>query len=92
MPNYLIPADDAMVEVAAKAICRNRMRQDADYELKSIFGQGLDDIDSFEQAFERIFEQIWAGKTEYDELQRTQYREDARAVISAINLKLLISD
>jgi hypothetical protein len=92
MSNYLIPADDAIIEVAAKAICRNRMRQDADHELKSVFGQGLDDLESFDQAFERIFEQIWAGKSEYDELQRTQYRDDARAVISAINLKLLITE
>jgi len=92
MSNYLIPTDDALIEVAAKAICRNRMRQDADHELKANFGQGLDDIEPFSEAFERIFEQIWAGKSEHDEMQRAQYREDARAVISAINLKLLITE
>jgi hypothetical protein len=92
MSTYLIPADDALVEVAARAICRNRMRADADRELRAGYGCGLDDVAAFDHAFDTIFEQLWAGKNEHDERQRSQYREDARAVISAINLKLLITE
>lgn len=92
MSNYLIPIDDDLIEAAAKAICRSRMRQDADRELIALYGRGLDELEPLELAFDKIFQMLWEGKSQYDEDQRKMYRDDARAAISAINLKLLIAE
>lgn len=92
MTKYLIPTNDEIIEVVAKAICKNRMWNDADRELKGIYGKGLADIATLEESFELIFENLWNGQSAHDNAQRQQYRADADAAISAINLKLLISE
>lgn len=90
MSAYLIPSTPSIIEDVAIAICRNRMRADVDAEIRKVYGSGLDDNQVFDSKFESAFSAIWAGKSEYDEMKRQQYRADAVAAISAINLKLLI--
>jgi len=67
------------------------MHQDASMHLKDLIGVGLDDSDKLESTFDKIFEGLWNGTSAHDEKQKDQYREDARAAIAAINLKLLTS-
>jgi hypothetical protein len=44
------------------------------------------------RSFDSVFEKLWAGNSPHDELQKSMYRSDARAAISAINLKILINE
>ena len=91
MNNLLLPVNDEFIEIVAKAIAKNRMHQDASLALQDLIGIGLNDSDSLELTFDKIFERLWSGNTAHDEGQKDQYRSDARAAVAAINLKLLVS-
>jgi hypothetical protein len=91
MNNLLLPVNDEFIDTVAKAIARNRMHQDASSELEGLIGIRIDDLNSLESTFDKIFEGIWGGAGADAERQKLQYRSDARAAIAAINLKLLIS-
>lgn len=91
MTTYLVPTDEAFVEHIARTIARNRMHFDASAAMEEIIGLPLDASQKLEESFDKIFEDLWAGTTDHDERQRQSYRNDALAVIRAINLKLLTS-
>lgn len=88
---YLIPADNNFVDHIARTIARSRMHFDASEAMEKMIGIPLDDSQRLESSFDKIFEDLWSGKTETDERQRQSYRADALAVIGAINLKLMTS-
>lgn len=90
MSNVLIPTDDVYIETIARAIAKNRIYQEASISMRKTTGASIEEW-KLEESFEALFEIMWSGTTEHDELQKSQYREDARAAISAINLKLLTS-
>lgn len=90
--NYLVPGDDDFVEIVAKAIAKNRLHRDTSQVVEEVAGVPFEEIERLETAFDAIFERLWAGDTEHDETQKSQYRSDARAAIAAINLKLLVSE
>ncbi len=89
--NYMIPSDDATIEVVARAIARSRIHRDADAALIKMVGVSIHEHDRLEQSFDRIFEMLWQRDNPEDNQQKADYREDARVAISALNLKLLIS-
>lgn len=89
MNNILLPTTDAFVEDVAIAIARNRLYNEASAELQNLIGVNISASTALEQAFDGIFDRLWAGAQDRDSLQRDRYREDARIAISAINLKLL---
>lgn len=91
MNNYMIPADDDTVELVARAIARDRLHRDADEGVYNTLGVHLGDSDALEDSFERVFETLWASRMPGDMKQKDSYRADARAAISALNLKLLTS-
>lgn len=87
----MIPTDDDTVELVARAIAKDRLHRDADEGLFQTIGIHLNDASALEKSFEQIFEQLWQGNLPADLKQKDAYRDDARAAISAINLKLLTS-
>ena len=89
MTGYLIPSTDAFVEDVAKAIARNRLKNEAAAELESSTGIQMDDVPGIDLTFDRIFEQLWSSSGPTAETQRRNYRDDAAAAIRAINLKLI---
>lgn len=91
MDNRLLPANDAFVDTVAKAIAKGRMYRDASLAMKDMIGVGIEDSERLESTFDRIFDSLWSGTSAQDENQKNLYRDDARAAISAINLKLLTS-
>lgn len=91
MTGYLIPSTDAFVEDVAKAIARNRLRNESSVELESSTGLKMEDIPDIEATFDRIFDQLWNSSGTVADNQRKSYREDATAAIRAINLKLITS-
>jgi hypothetical protein len=88
---YMIPSDEATVEAVARAIARSRIHRDADQALIQMVGISIQEHDRLEASFDRIFEMLWQRDNLEDNQQKADYREDARAAISALNLKLLIS-
>jgi len=89
MTQILLPTDADFVEAIARAIAKDRLFREASVALDDMIGIRLDSHISLENAFDRVFEAIWSGTSEVDEHQKAGYRNDARAAISAINLKLL---
>jgi hypothetical protein len=91
MNKYLLPTDDAFIEDVARAIAKNRLIGDAGVIVDKILGveTKIDMTETMEGMFDPIFDALWAGQTPNDEQQRIMYRADARAAVSAINLKLL---
>jgi hypothetical protein len=89
MTTYLIPTDEDTVEVVARAIARNRIHIDASDAMEQMIGVPLAAAPQLESSLDRIFEELWAGKTDTDERQRSTYRSDALAAIRALNLKLI---
>ena len=85
----MIPSSDEFVEIVAKSIARNRLYREASTVIQESFGVPTDSITNLSDSIDKIFEKLWVGISEHDEHERNLYREDARAVISAINLKLL---
>jgi hypothetical protein len=88
---YLIPTDEAFVEHIARTIARNRMHFEASEAMEHMIGVPLEASRKLEASFDKIFEDLWAGETDTDARQRQSYRNDALAVIRAINLKLMTS-
>ena len=91
MSQYLIPLDKEFVEEVAKAIARDRLHQDASDTLYNMVGMSLDSPDYPEITLDKIFDRIWSNNSPSNEKQKEGFRQDARAAIRAINLKLLIS-
>jgi hypothetical protein len=89
--NYMIPTDSDTVELVARAIAKERLHNDADKGLFNTIGVHLSDSATLEESFERIFEMLWGSQQPGDLEQKERYRNDARAAIAAINLKLLTS-
>jgi len=92
MNSYMVPVNDEFIEMVAKAIAKNRLFEDATGTIRDMVGGSLEDSPRLNQSFDMIFERLWAGDSPHDELQKSMYRSDARAAISAINLKILIGD
>lgn len=91
MNDYLLPTDEAFVEDIAKAIARNRLLGDAGAIVDKILGTDMqiDMTETLETMLDPVLDSLWAGQTENDQYQRKMYKNDARAAIAAINLKLL---
>ena len=89
MTAYLIPTDDAIVEDIAKSIAKNRLRRDSAAAIESIVGARGIEASRLEDSVDRVFEMLWNGTSEVDEMQRSGYRDDALAAIRTINLKLI---
>ena len=89
MSGYLLPTNDDFVDVVAKAIAKNRIYEEASSTMEDMIGVGIASSSQLESTFEAVFDALWNGHRPLDERQRSQYRTDARAAISAINLKLL---
>ena len=87
MTQYLIPSDDEFVEFIARTIARERLMDEASYILRI----QIDDVEELEKRFDRMFDRVWSSQTTDGGDQRAGYMKEARAVISAINLKLLTS-
>ena len=65
------------------------MHADASDEIEHIIGIPLEKSDNLEKTFDILFEQLWAGTSNADARQRALYKNDALAVIRAINLRLI---
>jgi 3-oxoacyl-(acyl-carrier-protein) synthase len=89
MVNFMLPVDDIFVEAVAKAIAKNRMERDSADMVYNMIGKRIDKLPKFEESLDRMFEKLWNGTDEDDLFQKEQYREDARAAIRTINLRLL---
>ena len=89
MNDYLLPTDEDFVDSIAKAIAKNRILGDASAIVENMMGTKTEITEALESLFDPIFENLWTGETEHDAIQRKMYREDAKAAIAAINLKLL---
>lgn len=88
---YLIPTDEAFVEEIAKSIARERIRKDSFSIIEELTGIKLDAEPIADATFDRVFDTLWNGKSDTDELNRNGFRSDALAAIGAINLKLITS-
>jgi hypothetical protein len=91
MNQLLLPTSDEFVEHVARAIAKDRLYRDASLAMNKQLGVDISDNTLVEAAFDRIFEQLWAGTSVNDLQQKEFYRGDAKAAISAINLRLLTS-
>jgi hypothetical protein len=91
MDQYLIPSDASFVEDIARAIAKNRLYKEALANVRSIPELDVASTQMIEDSFESVFEALWAGTSELDELQKAGYRSDALAAIRSINLKLITS-
>ncbi len=91
MTQFMIPVNDDLVEEVARAIAKNRFSQEMRESIDQAFGNNKFLIDQIEESIGPVFETLWNGENSSDEKQREIYREEARAVIRAINLKLLIT-
>lgn len=89
MNNYMLPTDDEFVETVARAIAHGRLFRDASNVVEQAMGVEVSKSEQIETAFDRIFEALWAGTTPTDLRNKDEYRQDARAAIAAINLKML---
>lgn len=91
MNNYMLPSDDDFVEHVARAIARDRLYRDASATVQDMIGVPIENVESLEGTFNRVFDALWAGDGEVDRRNKNEYRADARAAIAAINLKILTS-
>lgn len=89
MNNYLVPVDEKFVEDLAKAIARDRLQRDASTTVEHMIGKNPTITKNIESVFDRVFDKLWEGTSDADNLQKEGYRADARAAINRINLKLL---
>ena len=89
MNNYLLPTDEKFIEDIAKAIAKNRLIGETSFSLNDMVGIQLNLSEMIEDVLEPIFDNLWEGFSDHDQTQKELYREDARAAIAAINLKLL---
>jgi len=89
MNNYLLPTDAEFLEFVAKAIARNRLLSEVEIVIDQAIDVSPDIEEALDSMFTPIFDRLWSGDSDNDQYQRKMYREDARAAISAINLKLL---
>ena len=87
----MIPVNDEYVDLVAKAISRNRMQQGVSDVLLDMTGTSLSQSETLSQSFDYLFDLVWNGSDPQDEIQKNEYRNDARAAIAALNLKLLMS-
>lgn len=85
----MLPTTDDFVEAVAKSIARDRMYREASDALEEMVGIRIEAVDRLNNSFDPVFERVWQGTSELDNEQRESYMADARAAISAINLKLL---
>ena len=92
MSQYMLPTNDEFVDSVAKAIARDRMYREASDALEDMIGIRIESVDRLDQGFDPVFETVWNGNKPFNIEQRESYRQDARAAISAINLKLLMSE
>ena len=86
MSEYMVPVNEEFVEDIARSIAKARIQADT---LRLAQQRGIDEkilLQSLEVAFERL----WEGYDESDIALRAAYVEEARAAISAINLKMLL--
>lgn len=88
---YLLPNDDDFVDQVAKSIARTRWEREAGEYLREELGETMKFVPpaDLEASLDKVFNGLWNGKTKNDEEQRNNYRSEALAAISAINLKLL---
>lgn len=91
MNNYMLPTDEEFVETVARAIARDRLHRDASDAMKDMVGLSLEESDLLESSFDRVFELLWMANGPIDIKNKNEYRADARAAISAINLRMLTS-
>jgi len=93
MSGYLLPTDQEFIDFVAKKIARTRWDRDVTKALGQMIGESLKRLptNALDDAKDRVFDSLWNGTTDNDAEQRDAYRIEAEAVISAINLKLLIS-
>ncbi len=89
MNNYLVPVDEKFVEEVAKAIAKDRMQRNASNTVEHMLGKNPAITKNLEAVFDRVFDKLWEGNSEADNLQKDGYRNDAIAAIRLINLKLL---
>ena len=87
MADYMIPTNDQFIEHVAKAIAKNRILQEAKGSVGSIIDKVPDVMEQLEDILDQTFDEMWKSGSASE--QRQIYRDDARAVISAINMKLL---
>lgn len=93
MTAHLLPSNSDFVEHIAKTIARSRFEHDALSAIHSTLGDvGRIPGEVLDQTIDSVFEVMWNGRTAQDEQQRSNYRKEARDVISAVNLKLLTSN
>ena len=89
MNNYLLPTDEKFIEDVAKAIAKNRLISETSLALDGMMGCELNLTERIETVLNPMFDEIWDGESPHDQTQKNLYREDARAAIATINLKLL---
>ena len=87
MADYMIPTNEQFIEHVAKAIAKNRILQEAKGSVGSIIDKVPDVMEQLEDILDQTFDEMWKSGSASE--QRQIYRDDARAVISAINMKLL---
>lgn len=91
MSNYLIPTDEKFIEDIAKAIAKSRLVNETlgVYTALAILPPNFNLTESIEYIVDSMFDKLWV-ETTVDQLPtRDLYKDDARAAITAINLKLL---
>lgn len=94
MTQILLPTNSEFIDTVARAIARERYGREATHALDHILGSKMTDLPPkiLEESIDRVFETLWNGTTDNDMRQKENYRDEARAVISAINLKLLTDE
>ena len=89
MTQILIPINDDFVELVAKSIAKDRFTRVSMAAIGTSIDLNDDVLSVISETINNVFTTLWSGNNLQDEDQRNQYREDARAAIRAINLKLL---
>ena len=84
----MIPANEEFVENVAKSIAKNRVLTEAIASVKDIIKTVPNVKEQIEEVIDQTFDHIWNCETASDQCQL--YRDDARAVIAAINMQLLM--
>jgi hypothetical protein len=87
MADYMIPSNEQFIEHIAKAIAKNRILIEAKQTVSGIVDAVPDVMEQLEEILDQTFDEMWKNGSAGE--QRHIYREDAKAVISAINMKLL---
>lgn len=92
MNTYMLPTNDDFIEEIAKSVAKERILSDLRETMGASPGISAEAKSTLENTFIEVFETIWAGITAQDKRQRDLYIADARAAVSAINLKLMFLD